>query len=375
MSINSIVSHPAELTAGLRSASKIWIDLDNTPHVPFFRPIIRELEALGIPVVLTARDAFQVCELASEFGLEFKAVGRHAGKNKWMKVLGLFQRAAQLVPFVRQERPALAVSHGARAQMLIANLAGIPTVMIDDYEHSQHVPLATPKWAILPEILARQGSYCHRARIRTYPGMKEDVYTSDFTPKSHLENNVPVDPNDLLVTIRPPATVAHYHNAESEDLLAALMTRLEEEPCVSAVLLPRNRRQELELRNQFPRAFERGKAVVPQGVVDGLNLIWHSDLVVSGGGTMNREAAALGVPVYSIFRGPVGAIDRWLQEQGRLLLIQSCDEVRHRIRLERRRKEAVRANPKPALGTLVKHLAQILLAETGGLACERAAAA
>ena len=84
---------------------------------------------------------------------------------------------------------------------------------------------------------------------------------------------------------------------------------------------------------------EEGKIIIPEKVVDGLNLIWNSDLVISGGGTMNREAAALGVPVYSIFRGKIGAVDRYLSENGRLTLIKNIEDIRTKITLVKREQQ------------------------------------
>ncbi len=135
---------------------------------------------------------------------------------------------------------------------------------------------------------------------------------------------------------------------------------------VKLVLLPRNKGQEAQIRSDYPGWFEGGKTVVPQGAVDGLNLLWHSDLVVSGGGTMNREAAALGIPVYSIFRGKIGAVDRQLQKEGRLLLIERAEEVKTRIRLEPRvRQEEVSKTPRQALFNIVSHVSEIFWIENG----------
>ena len=135
---------------------KIWIDLDNTPHVPFFKPIIRELEKAGYSVALTARDAFQVCDLAQAMGLSPVKVGKHYGKNRLMKVAGLGFRSVQLLPFFLKERPVLGLSHGSRAQILLCNLLRIPTVMIMDYEHAQTPPMVRPRWEIVPEVLLHE---------------------------------------------------------------------------------------------------------------------------------------------------------------------------------------------------------------------------
>jgi len=146
-----------------------------------------------------------------------------------------------------------------------------------------------------------------------------------------------LDEGSLLVTLRPPATEAHYHNPESDKLLDATLQLLGSRPDTKVVILPRTKQQEAELRRVWTSMFEAGRFIVPAEVVDGLDLIWHSDLVISGGGTMNREAAALGVPVYSIFRGKIGAVDRYLADNGRLVLLENSDDIRTKIRFERRR--------------------------------------
>jgi uncharacterized protein len=344
---------------------KIWIDLDNTPHVPFFKPIIRELERRGFPVALTARDAFQVCDLATQAGLRYTKVGRHYGKNSFMKVWGLAWRSLQLLPFVIRERPALGLSHGSRAQILLCNLLRIPTVMVMDYEHAQTPPLVRPRWEIVPEVLLSEGLHCKaRERIRSYRGIKEDVYAPDLKPDPSLIRELNLNGGSLVVTVRPPATEAHYHNPESEALFVKFMTRLCATSGAKAVLLPRNKKQEAQIRADWPQWFKDSRVVIPPRAVDGLNLLWHSDLVVSGGGTMNREAAALGVPVYSIFRGKSGAVDRQLQREGRLTLIERVEDVKDRILLQPRKKDlSPDAKPREALRQIVDHVEEIIRLE------------
>jgi uncharacterized protein len=340
---------------------KIWIDLDNTPHVPFFKPIIRELERRGFSVVLTARDAFQVCELAEQAGLKYTKVGRHYGKSRFLKVWGLGWRSLQLLPFVARERPALGLSHGSRGQILLCNLLRIPTVMVMDYEHAQTPPLVRPRWEIVPEVMFNESLHCKsRERIRTYQGIKEDVYAPEFKPEPALKRELGLNGGDVVVTVRPPANEAHYHNPESETLFVEFMNRLTATPGLKAVLLPRNKRQEADLRANWPQWFRESKVIIPERAVDGLNLLWYSDLVVSGGGTMNREAAALGVPVYSIFRGKIGAVDRQLQREGRLTLIERVEDVQTKILLQPRDKSVLpSATPRRALQDIVGHVEDI----------------
>jgi predicted glycosyltransferase len=339
---------------------KIWIDLDNTPHVPFFEPIIEKLKERGFEVALSARDAFQVCELADQKGLRYVKVGRHYGKNKVVKLLGLFYRALQLLPFALREKPDLALSHGARSQIIICNLLRIPTVLMADYEFAQYLPLMRPTWEMVPEVIPNAALCCAPERIRKYPGIKEDVYVGRMQRDPNLLNALGVSPDEMLITVRPPATEAHYHNPESEDLFVQFMQRACSQTGVRIVLLPRNNRQGEVIRRNWPQWFGGSRTIIPPTAVDGLNLLWYSDLVVSGGGTMNREAAALGVPVYSIFRGKIGAIDLHLQKQGRLVMIENADDVEQKIKLARRHRNGHGHGGTPGtLGVVIDHINDI----------------
>jgi predicted glycosyltransferase len=343
---------------------KIWIDLDNTPHVPFFIPIVHELERRGHQVVLSARDAFQVCELANEKGLRYTKIGHHYGKNPFMKVFGLLWRSAQLMPFCLRQRPGLALSHGSRSQILLCNLLRLPTVEITDYEYARTIPLARPRWEIVPEALLREKLYWKPKYVRYYNGIKEDVYVPEFKPDLSLLAELGLRHDEMIITVRPPANEAHYYNPESDVLLVELMSRICGTPRVRAVLLPRNHAQELAFRANYPEWFKDGRTIVPPRAVDGLDLIWLSDLVVSGGGTMNREAAALGVPVYSIFRGKTGAVDRRLEQEGLLTLIKSAEEVWTRIPFTRRDNSRPPSNmPRPALDDIVNYIEEIIQTE------------
>jgi predicted glycosyltransferase len=318
---------------------KIWIDLENSPHVPFFKPIMEELEKRGHSVVLTARDCFQVCELADLFHMNYKRIGHHYGKHTLAKLTGLVVRVLQMAPTVLREKPDLAISHGSRSLFLLSSLLRIPTLTIFDYEHTAWISGFKPSWAMAPEIVPQESisSRGHGVgRLLRYPGIKEDVYAPSFKPDPKIREKLGVGASDLLVTVRPPANEAHYHNPESEKLLDAVFDLFSHQPGTKVILVPRTPKQGAEIRQKWPQLFERGQMSIPEHVVDGLDLIWTSDLVISGGGTMNREAAALGVPVYSIFRGTIGAVDHYLAEHGRLVLLESPADVRNKLKIERR---------------------------------------
>jgi len=354
--------------AGARK--KVWIDLDNSPHVPFFVPIIATLREDGYEVVVTARDAYQVVDLLKYYGLQARIVGKHYGKSKILKLLGTLWRTFQLMVTMYREKPDIAVSHGSRGCMLATKFLGLKGMTIADYEFAGKVNFMRTRWAAFPEVVPNNRIEGPNVTILKYPGIKEDVYLSRFQPDPQLRARVGVAPGDLLVTLRPPAGEAHYHNPESEALLAAVLNKFCSHPEARVLLLPRNKRQENELREAWPQQIASGKLLIPASVEDGLNIIWNSDLVVSGGGTMNREAAAMAVPVYSIFRGTIGAVDRYLVDQGRLTLIESVDDVKTKIKTVRREKSVQQAATKsnPSLETIVRFIATIAALKAGDTA-------
>jgi uncharacterized protein len=325
----------------LTKNKKIWIDLDNSPHVPFFIPIKKELEKRGHSVFLTTRDCFQVCGLADHYNVNHIRIGKHYGANKILKVLGTIWRSLQLMPTVLKEKPDVSLSHGSRSLIILSSLLHIPTILLFDYEYSTSIPFIKPLLGIAPEMINNPDIIKHFKRgLRGYRGLKEDVYVSSFRPDASILKRLSINKDEILVTIRPPATEAHYHNPESENLFFEVVEFLGKTPNVRMVILPRNEKTQRELvYRTWPRWCEERKIIVPDKALNGLDLIWYSDLVVSGGGTMNREAAALGVPVYSIFRGTIGAVDKYLAEKGRLILIETVADVRSRIQPVRRAKK------------------------------------
>ncbi len=346
---------------------RVWLDIDNSPHVPFFVPIIKELEKHNIELILTARNMYQVCDLLEFFKLPCKVVGGHYGKNKLLKVWCNCSRALQLVPIAAAQRPDLAISHGSRAQILVCKLLGIPTLMMHDYEYSVKTGFLEPNWVLMPDVIP-VGLMSKRAdRVLRYPGLKEDVYTPGFEPDPSILSELGISPFDLAVTVRPPASEAHYHNPESDVLFAETMRRLGSTPGLRTIVLPRNARQGQQLRADWSGLISAGRVVIPSAPVDGLNLIWFSDLVVSGGGTMNREAAALGVPVYSIFRGKIGAVDRYLERAGRLTLIENAREVHTKIKLVRwNRPSHPDHSARPVLQCIVTNILSVLGTDGSG---------
>lgn len=313
-------------------------------------------------MAVTARDCFQVFGLADLFKLSYRKIGRHYGKNIALKVGGTLFRSLQLLPTALKERPVLALSHGSRSQLIAASMTRIPVVMITDYEHGKEVGFVEPGWVIIPEVIPERVIQFDKTHILKYPGIKEDVYVNNFIPDPSIKDELDLREDDIVVTLRPPATEAHYHNPESEGLFSKVVNFIGKKSNTRMVILPRNEKtQTSSFKKMWPDWVNTGKIIIPQHAISGLNLIWYSDLVVSGGGTMNREAAALGVPVYSIFRGEIGAVDRYLVDTRRLTLIQNPQDIHKKIALSRRNRPQNPKTPKrAALHQIVDHIEAIV---------------
>ncbi len=338
----------------------IWIDLENSPHVPFFAPIIDELRKRHYTVLLTGRDCFQVKDLVKLFQLDCQISGRHFGKNRVMKLAGLCLRALQLAPTVLRAAPDLAVAHVSRSQLIVTSALRIPTLFISDYEFATTSAGIHPTWLMYPELIPTDAFTKGPSRLLKYPGIKEDVYVPRFVPKPGIREQLGVGEQELLVTVRPPATEAHYYRPESTQLFEAFVEVASQRSDVTLVVLPRNGRQDTWLRQRWPALFSSGKMRIP-ATLDGLNLMWFSDLVVSGGGTMNREAAALGVPVYSVFRGEIGAVDQYLSKTGRLVLIEAVEDLHRKMKFVRRdRPTTPEAGAATTLDSIVSQLVSIV---------------
>lgn len=309
---------------------KVWIDLDNSPHVHFFAPIIRELQKKGIETVITVRVCSQTQELAREHGLDFTVVGRHyETPNLFVKVSGTFLRAWDLARFIRKQGVSLAISHGSRALVLGASLLRIPIITLYDYEFASYRlfnllsdRLFAP-FVIPVERLTAQG--LDPKKLVKYPGLKEEVYVYEFTPDPAIDAEVGRDMSRQLVTLRPPATSAHYHDKKSDELFDALLQRLGSEPTIQTVILARSESQAQEIRSKYK--LDADRFIVRSKALDGLSLMWRSSAVFSGGGTMTREAALLGLNVFSVFGGRIGAADEFLESTGRLRIVRKVEEL------------------------------------------------
>jgi predicted glycosyltransferase len=303
---------------------RVWIDLTNSPHVLALRPVIEILRADGHDVEVTARDFAQTLQLCERFGIEHTAIGRHRGGRIPAKALGLVSRSAALWRWARrQPRFDLALGHASNDVMVAAAALRVPATTTFDYEwatvqHNVNCRLAAavvvPE-AIPPERLDRYGA---RGKLHRYPGLKEEYYLSDFEPDEAVLAELGLRRDRPLVVVRTPPAVSLYHRFENP-LFSAMLERVAADD-VEAVVLPRTPEQRAELS-------AAAGLVVPERALDAQSLVAYADLVISAGGTMNREAVALGTPVYTTFEGKLGAVDERLMREGRLRRLERMDDL------------------------------------------------
>jgi uncharacterized protein len=297
---------------------RVWVDLTNSPHVLVMRPLIDVMRAHGHQVEVTARDFAQTLELCERFGIEHTAVGRHRGGRLASKALGLASRSFELARWARGRRFDVAMGHGSNDVMVAAKLLRIPSATAFDYEwataqHQVNCRLArsvvVPD-AIPPERLERYGA---RGKIHAYAGLKEEYYLADFEPSTAVLDELGIDRSQPLTVVRTPPDVSLYHRFENP-LFTRVLERLEG---TQTVVLPRTAAQRAEL----------GAFIVPERAIDAQSLVAYADLVISAGGTMNREAVALGTPVFTTFEGRLGAVDEGLLREGRMRKLDDPGQI------------------------------------------------
>ena len=287
-------------------------------HPLVFRPLVALLKQRGDEVEITARDYAQTLELIERHGMTATTIGEHGGRSRSGKARQMSSRLRGLARFARGRNFDLALAHGSHELAITARRLGIPSANTFDYEWAwlQHqlgcraaTRVVVPE-AIPAERLARYGAT--PPKLVRYPGLKEEYYLADFEPDPAVLDELAIDPARTLVVLRPPPDVSLYHR-HANPLFPQTLQHLGSLEHVQAVVIPRT-----EAQRDYVRSLALPSVIVPAGAVDAQSLIAFSDLAVSAGGTMNREAAALAVPVYTTYGGRLGGVDEELIRQGRL---------------------------------------------------------
>ena len=302
----------------------VWFDIDNLPHIPVLMPIINILESNGYGILITVKDHAFACERLDSLNVEYKRIGRHYGKNPIMKITGTLFRSLQLFIFsIKHRHIVLSVSHWSRSLIIASFLRRIKSIGMFDYEHvNTNIFLAMVHQVYVPEII-KKNIFSANIKIFPYSGFKEELYTwqnNIGTLKSI--NHVDIDLKKIVIVLRPPASLAHYHNSISENLFNCLIRKFSENYNVFVIIVPRvigDIKKYSDLPSDIFHCLEKP--------VDGLSLINTADYVFSGGGTMVREAAVMGVSSYSFFQGKESLLDTELINQGKLNKLSTEEDV------------------------------------------------
>jgi predicted glycosyltransferase len=312
---------------------RVWIDISNSPQVPFFRPLIELLRARGHEVEVTTREYAQTLELLRLHGIPHETVGPgHGGAGAFGKTRAMALRLRALRRYARERELDLALSHASHELPVAARSLGIPSAYAFDYElaRTQHgFGCRAARRVVVPDAIPQRRLNVLGARaskVRRFPGLEEEYYLSGFAPDRSALAGLGLEPDRVLAVVRTPPDVSLYHR-HGNPLFEDVLRRLGTDPAVQAVVLPRTAEQESAIRG-----LALPSLVLPGRAVDGRSLVALADLVVSAGGTMNREAAALGVPAYTTFAGRMGAVDEMLVGEGRLRILRSAAELELRKR-------------------------------------------
>lgn len=309
-------------------AMRVWIDLSNSPHPLLFSPVARRLEELGHTVHVTARDNAQTVELARKRWPDVQVIGGVSPKGRLRKARTLGDRVVQLNRWARMSRPDVALSHNSYSQIVAAFRLGIPAITAMDYEHqpANHLAFRLAGKVLLPAALRRssvrlQGATARKASF--YPGLKEEIYLSDFRPNPHVldELGLSLRADEPLVVARPAPDQAIYHTFENPLFLDCLKAALRDS-AARIVVLPRHDGQ-----RKAVESLDDSRCVVASKAVDSRSLMSRADLMIGAGGTMTREAALMGVPTVSLFAGRQPAVDRWLEENGMMRVISDVRDL------------------------------------------------
>jgi len=300
---------------------RIWVDCTAAAHPLVLRPIIERLQAQGHEIFITAREYGQTLGVLDRLGLPYTTVGEHGGASRLGKVRALGGRSARLAKVVWGRRPELALAHGSVDLAVVSAAFRIAAVQMQDYEFGglqRQIAFRQARRVLVPETipLDRLRKIGARARkLVRFPGLKEEYYLAGFEADEAVLGELGLDRGKVLVVLRPPPETSEYH--APNDVYGATVRRLAEAgEEAQAVLIPRTEEQ-----GAAARALGAPNLIVPERAIDAQSLIAFADLVVSAGGTMNREAVALGTPVFTTFSGRMGGVDEALIEEGRLQVL------------------------------------------------------
>lgn len=295
---------------------RAWLDLLTPKQILFFGPVIDELKSSKVDVLATSRRYREVGPLAERAGLDLRYVGERGSKGQEEQLLAATRRQAEMIPVVKEFDPDVAVSIASAVCARVAFGLGVKHIAVNDSPHSEiagrlSLPLSHHllcPWVIPYKAWEKFG--IQKKQVVTYHALDPAAWLK----REPIGGPVPrLDSNRKTITVRVQESDAPYlANADmgwTDRLLAAL---LDEFPKINLVALCRYDYQVEEIKGKFG-----SRCIVPDEVVNGHGLLSATDLFVGMGGTMNSEAALMGVPTISAFQGSLYT-DRYLESVGLL---------------------------------------------------------
>lgn len=343
------------MVVSIESKLRVWIDITNSPHVLIFRPIISLLKEKGHELFVTSREFSQVSELLTRFDIDHFHVGAHQGREVYRKIYGLAKRTGSLIAYAAGKNFNLSIGHGSNDCALASFILRIPHVTMFDYEHARamhSINLRVSAKALVPDLIPSESLYRYGGKdwkIDKYPGLKEEYYLADFKPDESVIDMLGLDINKIIVVMRTPPDLALYHRLDNP-IFKDVLQKLGAKSNVEVVVLPRTREQK-----EYIIGLGLKNVVVPDKAIDAQSLIYYADLVISAGGTMNREAVALNTPVYTLFLGRMGAIDNKLIADGKMTRLTDPEQI------VLQKKSVYRKGQGRDVGLLVKKMLEVVL--------------
>jgi predicted glycosyltransferase len=333
----------------------IWVDIANPPQVLFMQPLIGEMQKRNHQITITTRHHSEAVDLADHYKLRHLVIGAHGGGTSIGKGMAIVTRTLKLVQYLSNKKIQLAISGSSYSQALAAKLLKIPFVTLTDYEGNPglHIVCRVAQKILTPRFFSKQNLFRYGAsenKIIHYNGLKENIYLNSFIPDPSFFKKAGIPSEKFIITMRPESNVSAYHEFENP-LFDETLKYIVNQKNTFVILLPRNMKQ----REKY-QALGLPNVMIPSHVLNGPNLVYHSDLVIGAGGTMNREAVVLGSFVYSLFMGLLGSVDKYLIDSGKMNWIRSRSEI-PTIKIQKKQQ----SNYKRTDDTLVREITDVIL--------------
>ena len=295
----------------------IWFDITNVPHVNFLLPIIRRYEK-EFELIFTIRDFAETKGLFEKrVGKPYLLIGEHQGGNKIKKIMGMLKRIWSLYRQVPHFD--ITISMCGDTSSIVAWSKRKLSVTFDDNETSPNwmyapfTDLAFWPMVINPTVLRKQG---FKKNLYQYNGYKEDFYLADYQPNPAFLDQLPFK---HYVVVRPENIKASYVEGR-QSIVPELLKELDAAG-YNILFLP---------RYESDRDYAQGikNIYIPQEAVNGLDACYYADAILTGAGTMAREAACLGVPSVSFFAGAhLLAVDQSMVDAGKMFYSRDIQQI------------------------------------------------